>query len=177
MENNKIECLVHHGILGQKWGIRRYRNKNGTLTIAGKKREAKLKAERDRLAKNKTEESKELTKSSSSSGKSLGVNSKNEVKKEITLEDVSTEELQNIVTRMNLENRYNELTKQQNDPNRDLKLAKEKLELERDYKKLYKELHPEKENLAKQYVKKLGSALADQAANTVADQGKKIIDN
>ena len=70
MENNKIECLVHHGILGQKWGIRRYRNKNGTLTIAGKKREAKLKAERDRLAKNKTEESKELTKSSSVSGKS-----------------------------------------------------------------------------------------------------------
>lgn len=29
--------LSHHGILGQKWGIRRYQNKDGTLTSAGKK--------------------------------------------------------------------------------------------------------------------------------------------
>ncbi len=30
--------LYHHGILGQKWGIRRYQNEDGTLTEAGKKR-------------------------------------------------------------------------------------------------------------------------------------------
>lgn len=30
--------LAHHGILGQKWGIRRYQNKDGSLTSAGKKR-------------------------------------------------------------------------------------------------------------------------------------------
>ncbi len=30
--------LSHHGIKGMKWGIRRYRNKDGTLTAAGKKR-------------------------------------------------------------------------------------------------------------------------------------------
>lgn len=30
--------LIHHGIKGQRWGIRRYRNKDGTLTEAGKKR-------------------------------------------------------------------------------------------------------------------------------------------
>ena len=30
--------LEHHGILGQKWGVRRFQNKDGTLTPEGKKR-------------------------------------------------------------------------------------------------------------------------------------------
>lgn len=31
-----IEALVHHGIKGQKWGVRRYQNPNGSLTAEGK---------------------------------------------------------------------------------------------------------------------------------------------
>ena len=30
--------LAHHGILGQKWGVRRFQNKDGSLTAAGKAR-------------------------------------------------------------------------------------------------------------------------------------------
>lgn len=29
--------LYHYGIKGQKWGVRRYQNEDGSLTAAGKK--------------------------------------------------------------------------------------------------------------------------------------------
>ena len=33
--------LSHHGILGQKWGVRRFQNSDGSLTAAGKKKISK----------------------------------------------------------------------------------------------------------------------------------------
>ena len=37
-----MDELNHHGILGQKWGVRRYQNEDGTLTAAGKARSGKM---------------------------------------------------------------------------------------------------------------------------------------
>ncbi|MBR6287816.1 MAG: hypothetical protein IKR19_00555 [Acholeplasmatales bacterium] len=38
MDYLEIRELYHHGIKGQKWGIRRFQNEDGSLTAEGKKR-------------------------------------------------------------------------------------------------------------------------------------------
>lgn len=36
MKQNNM--LIHHGIKGQKWGVRRFQNKDGSLTSAGRRK-------------------------------------------------------------------------------------------------------------------------------------------
>ena len=42
--------LYHHGIKGQKWGVRRYQNADGSLTAKGKKRYSNKEIKQDRDA-------------------------------------------------------------------------------------------------------------------------------
>lgn len=49
--------LQHHGVKGMKWGVRRYQNKDGSLTPAGKRRlkryESRLNEVNDRILKDR----------------------------------------------------------------------------------------------------------------------------
>ena len=83
MENNE---LTHHGIKGQKWGVRRFQNRDGTLTLLGRRR-----------------------KNTSSSRNVKEKKNENESKK--TVKDLSDEELRARINRLQLEKQYNEAIK------------------------------------------------------------------
>ena len=52
MENN---IIYHHGIKGMKWGVRRFQNKDGSRTVAGKKREKMISADEQERSNRKSE--------------------------------------------------------------------------------------------------------------------------
>ena len=71
--------LIHFGIKGMKWGIRRYQNKDGTYTNAGKKRRGSEDYENAREYKKRG------------------------------IKNLSSKELQQLVNRQNLEKQYKDL--------------------------------------------------------------------
>ena len=62
--------LMHHGIHGMRWGVRRYQNKDGSLTAAGRKRINQLDSEYQRLTGKKLSKSSADVKKTESKPKS-----------------------------------------------------------------------------------------------------------
>lgn len=106
--------LEHWGIKGMKWGFRRFQNKDGSLTAAGRKRYGKsAEGGKSTSASNKSKSSSSSGKSSgklSSSSKSSGSSEEKQdpvIKKKPS--EMTDEELNAAINRMQLEKRYTDL--------------------------------------------------------------------
>ena len=115
------EELYHWGIKGMKWGVRRFQNPDGSLTPAGKKRYSAEGGE----GEEKPNYAPKAPKKNAS--------------------DYTDDELRTQINRMQMEKQYRDLAGQTNvredDPNKELKLQRERLQLQRDVKNLKKEIN------------------------------------
>lgn len=89
--------LYHHGIKGMRWGVRRYQNKDGSLTPAGEKRRAKLEGKIEKLGGS----------SKKSSGDSDSAATAPAKKK--TASEMDDNELAKAINRARMEDEYNRL--------------------------------------------------------------------
>ena len=100
------EFLEHHGIKGQKWGIRRFQNKDGSLTNAGRKRYG------DDSGGEKSSSAQKRSffgrKSSGSSSSSKSSKDQTEEKKK-DISSMTDEELSKAINRIRLEQTYSQL--------------------------------------------------------------------
>ena len=92
--------LYHHGVKGQRWGIRRYQNKDGSLTALGRKRASKLESQYEKVTGKKIGSKSDDSSTNDSSGSS----------KPKSISEMSNAEIQAKIDRIRLETTLDSLT-------------------------------------------------------------------
>lgn len=122
------DYLVHDGQKGMHWGIRKYRNYDGTLTPAGKirydysegghvekkkltraERKAAKAKEKEKKAKAKEREAKKTAEELKKKQEELAEEQKKAAKERTEMQKLSNEELKAAIERLNLERQYAQL--------------------------------------------------------------------
>lgn len=188
--------LYHYGIPGQKWYVRRYQNKDGSLTPAGRKRQAKLKSELDmldgtksvqespksRLAAYREKKQAEKEKAEKAARLEKARQAKLEKQKaaaeraeklkngELSVEEMTDQEIQDKLNRIALEDNLKKAMKQTSD--KEIQDKIDRLELEDSLRKTVKDYEynfsSEKKQRAKDFTDKFKDDVVEKLAKNVA---------
>lgn len=127
MDKNQLQ---HWGIKGQKWGVRRYQNKDGSLTDLGKKRmykemfdteskdkneRGKYTAEPHRWAREDTQNAKQVADASANLSRNLKTATENSIRNTknnratMDLSNMTDKQMRDEINRALLERQYNDM--------------------------------------------------------------------
>ena len=143
------DSLTHYGSFGQKWGIRRFQNKDGTRTPAGKAR--------DRASDFKKAASagwQKVKRTASSGWRKVKKAGETEIDK-LRVKAAARKERKKKVSEMSDE---------------ELNLRISRLQKERQYKELMRELNPGKLDGAKKVMKDFGNNLVSSVSKKTVDR-------
>lgn len=203
-ENYNSDELTHHGTKGMRWGIRRYQNKDGSLTPAGKKRytnkdgslnergkkyvaneQARLLAEKRSLNNAKRTDAKlnkldQMRKANEAlKNKKTGDDDDTvvQVPKKKTTSEMNDKELQDRVNRLRNEDAYNDLSKKlgYDSPKTELDAKIAEMKKQKEYLELQRDIASLTPKNESKARKFINAVLDDVVAPAATKAGKEFL--